>query len=83
MVLLSDIIKNLPVKYKSFSTNHWPSLARRANNVSHKMKLDIKRGKSTEIMCVEATMRAFCSAPNLPNKCLLVQLRDYREVHIR
>lgn len=29
-------------------------------------------------MCVGATMHAFYTTPRLPNKCLLVRLRDYR-----
>lgn len=39
----------------------------------------LNRGKkSLGITRVEAKMCAFCSAWNIPNKCSLVQLRDYR-----
>ncbi|KAM7399565.1 hypothetical protein PAMP_018830 [Pampus punctatissimus] len=43
------------------------------------MKSNIKqRKRSKRITSVEATMRAFCTARNIPNKCSLVQHRDYK-----
>lgn len=36
----------------------------------------LKKEESTWIECAEATIHALCRTPNLPNKCVLVQLRD-------